>query len=144
MPTSTALKATVTRRPPADPVDQAERLLQAAHHEATENAATTEQEVPTAAPEPAPAQAPETPPKRDAHALQSAFLIGNLGKLVTVFTINGIRLTGKLRQFDHFTLLIEGPNGISSLVFKHAATTIVPVSTANGEPRQPQQGDAYP
>lgn len=133
MPTSTTLEATVTRRPTADPVDQAERLLQAAHHEATENAATTEQEAPTAAPEPAPAQDLEKPPKRDPHGLQSAFLTGNLGKPVTVFTINGIRLTGKLRQFDQFTLLIEGQNGISSLVFKHAATTVVAVSTANGK-----------
>lgn len=67
--------------------------------------------------------------KREAHALQSAFLVGNLGKPVAVFTINGIKLVGKLRQFDQFTLLIEGQDGISSLVFKHAITTVTLAST---------------
>ena len=135
-------KATVTRRQPAfEPVDADERARQSEHHQAAESAAQTANQGATAM------QSTEAvlPQHRgDPHALQSAFLAGNLGKLVTVFTINGVRLTGKLRQFDQFTLLLEGQNGISSLVFKHAATTIVPVSTANGEPRHPQQGDAYP
>lgn len=114
-----ALKSTVTRRPAADPVDQPERLSQAAHHEAVENAAVT-------ATEPATAEQTEqaTKPKADPHAVQSLFLVGNLGRVVSVFTVNGIRLTGKLKQFDQFTLLLQGYDGIPSLVFKHAVTTI--------------------
>lgn len=116
MKSTLALKATVTKRPTADPVDQVERLLQAEHHEAAENAAVT-------ATEPATAEQTEQVVSKP-HALQSAFLSGNLGKLVTIFTINGIKLVGKLRQFDQFTLLLEGPDRIRSLIFKHAVSTI--------------------
>lgn len=133
-----ALKATVTRRPASDLVDQAECQQQAEHHQAAKNAATTEQEVPTAAPEPAPV--PKA--KHDPHALQSAFLTGNLGKPVTVFTINGLQLTGKLKQFDQFTLLVQGADGLNSLLFKHAITTIIPASDVPGKRRQSEQAGA--
>ncbi len=134
-----SLKATVTRRQ-ADPVpsDMQERLEQLRHHQAVEKTAT-------AMPAPAQAQDPDKAHqtaveastviesemsgkalKREANALQAAFLTGNLGKPVSVFLINGIKVTGKLRQFDQFTLLLEGQDGIRSMVFKHAVTTIAP------------------
>jgi hypothetical protein len=43
-----ALKATVTRRPVAEPADQLERQLQAEHHQAAENAAQTTVDAATA------------------------------------------------------------------------------------------------
>lgn len=125
--TTLALKSTVTRRPPADPVDQAERLLQAEHHEAAENAAQTTVDAATAIE----TETSGKDLKREANKLQTAFLSGNLGKPVTVFTINGIRLTGKLRQFDQFTLLLQGYDGIPSLVFKHAVTTVTPAPASD-------------
>ncbi len=124
-----SLKATVTRRPAADSIDQAERQQQAEHHQAVENAAQAAVEAATATPE----EPSGKQPKQAPHALQAAFLTGNLGKPVTVFMINGIRLIGKLRQFDQFTLLLEGPDGVNSLVFKHAITTVAPASAANGK-----------
>lgn len=42
------LKSTVTRRPAAEPVDQAERQLQVEHHQAAENARQTAVEAATA------------------------------------------------------------------------------------------------
>ncbi len=145
MPKSTlSLKATVTRRQ-AEPVpsDLKERLAQLQHHEAqaAENAATTAQEAPTATPEPAPV--PKAKP--NPHALQSAFLAGNLGKPITAFLINGVMLTGKLRQFDQFTLLLQGPDGLNSLVFKHAITTVMSAIEAPGKQLQPNKTDeAHP
>jgi len=47
-------------------------------------------------------------------------------------------LTGKVRQFDQYTLLLQQTDGIDSLIFKHAISTVipgVPVMTRNAGPR---------
>ncbi|HYQ91592.1 MAG TPA: RNA chaperone Hfq, partial [Candidatus Competibacteraceae bacterium] len=138
-----ALKAIVTRRQ-AEPVpsDMAERLQQLQHHEAAEAdtaaGASTFTE-PAQAQDLEPAPEPEGSPvpeleksrkqrkrdeRREASAVQSAFLAGNLGKSITVFTINGVRLTGRLKQFDQYCVLLEGPAPM--LLFKHMISTITP------------------
>lgn len=43
--------------------------------------------------------------------------------LVTVYLGNGKRLTGRLKSFDKFTLLLEGPHG-DQMIFKHAISTV--------------------
>lgn len=132
-----SLKATVTKRLAAEPVpsDMAERLEQLRHHQAAENAATTAVEASTAIePERSSKDLKPAP-----HALQAPFLTGNLGKPITAFLINGITLTGKLRQFDQFTLLLEDPEGLNSLIFKHAITTVTAASAAPGKQRQPNK-----
>ena len=127
---STAMKATITRRTPTTPVpsDMAERLAQLQHHQAAEA-------LEVATPESEPAQARESEPepsgkqlKREANALQSAFLTANLNRSVTVFLVNGIKLIGRLRQYDPFTVMLEGPDGVSSLTFKHTISTIQPAN----------------
>jgi RNA chaperone Hfq len=40
--------------------------------------------------------------------------------------VNGIKLTGKLKQFDQYTLLLQDADGIDSLIFKHAISTLIP------------------
>ena len=42
---------------------------------------------------------------------------------LTVFLGNGKRLTGRLKSFDRFTLLLESPQG-EQIVFKHAISTV--------------------
>jgi len=44
-------------------------------------------------------------------------------KLVTVFLGNGKKLTGRIRSFDKFTLLLEGQHG-EQIIFKHAISTV--------------------
>ena len=44
---------------------------------------------------------------------------------VSVFLINGIKLTGQVESFDQFVVLLK--NSVSQLVYKHAISTIVPV-----------------
>ena len=125
MPKSTlALKSTVIRRQ-AEPVppDMAERLRQLQHHEAAEVVQVTVTELVPPEQEKSGKQL-----KREAVAAQSAFLTGNLGRQVTVFTLNGVKLVGRLKQFDQFTLLLEGPSPM--LVFKHAISTVAPASRA--------------
>ena len=66
------------------------------------------------------------PGKRQPQELQTAFLTDMLDRMVTVYLVSGIKLTGKLRQFDQYTLLLQGADGIDSLIFKHATSTIIP------------------
>ena len=54
------------------------------------------------------------------------FLTDMKDRLVTVYRVNGIKWVGKVRQFDHYTLLLQGADGIESLLFKHAISTLIP------------------
>ncbi|MFO1433045.1 MAG: RNA chaperone Hfq [Candidatus Competibacteraceae bacterium] len=68
--------------------------------------------------------------KRPPPALQSAFLTDLQDRLVTVYLVNGIKLVGKVRQFDSYTLLLQGADGTDSLIFKHAISSIIPGAPA--------------
>ena len=50
---------------------------------------------------------------------------------VTIELVNGSRLTGVIRGFDPFTVLIES-DGAESLVYKHAIAAILPLNAGNG------------
>ena len=66
---------------------------------------------------------------------------------VTVFLGNGKKLTGKIKSFDKFTLLLETYQG-EMIVFKHAISTVSPSAraggngSAEGEGRSAQQAGA--
>jgi len=54
---------------------------------------------------------------------------------VMVYLVNGVKLEGKIRYFDTFTILLkEGPRQI--LVYKHAITTVIPKSEIEFEYEQ--------
>jgi host factor-I protein len=61
------------------------------------------------------------------YKLQEAFLnTARKRKVkVTIFLINGVRIQGKVRSFDTFTILVEDGRQ-QTLVYKHAISTIVP------------------
>ena len=46
---------------------------------------------------------------------------------VTVFLVNGVKLQGIITWFDNFCVLLRR-DGHSQLVYKHAISTIMPVS----------------
>lgn len=43
--------------------------------------------------------------------------------VVTVYLVNGAKLTGKIKNFDRFAIIIES-NGVDQMLFKHAISTI--------------------
>ncbi len=43
---------------------------------------------------------------------------------VTMYLVNGARLTGTIKGFDNFVILIKQEN--QQLVYKHAVSTIIP------------------
>jgi host factor-I protein len=61
---------------------------------------------------------------------------------ITVYLVSGVKLTGKIRSFDKYSVLLEN-NSQEQLIFKHAISTVVsnrgvlhsehrPVGTLNG------------
>lgn len=64
-----------------------------------------------------------------APSLQDMFLNGvRRGKIpVTLFLMKGVKLQGAITWFDAFSLLLRR-DGVSQLVYKHAISTIMPVT----------------
>ncbi len=62
-------------------------------------------------------------------SLQDVFLNGSRrGKIpVTLFLMKGVKLQGTITWFDAFSLLLRR-DGVSQLVYKHAISTIMPLS----------------
>jgi host factor-I protein len=67
---------------------------------------------------------------------------------VSIYLVNGIRLQGRIRSFDTYTILLDDGRN-QTLVFKHAITTIIPqerielkfLGEGNQEENQPQEID---
>jgi host factor-I protein len=53
---------------------------------------------------------------------------------VTIFLLGGVRLLGKIRGFDKYSVVLEA-NNQDQLIFKHAISTI---TTAKGPSSTPQ------
>ena len=51
---------------------------------------------------------------------------------VTVFLVSGIKLTGNIKGFDNFTLILESQGRPWQLVYKHAIATIAPSAPIKG------------
>ena len=62
--------------------------------------------------------------------LQDSFLnhVRKENLAVTIYLVNGFQLRGLVRGFDNFTIIIEN-DGKQQLVYKHAVSTISPVTT---------------
>ena len=56
---------------------------------------------------------------------------------ITIYLVSGVKLTGKIRSFDKYSVLLEN-NAQEQLIFKHAISTVVSTRghhTHNGPPR---------
>lgn len=57
---------------------------------------------------------------------------------ITIYLVSGVKLTGKIRSFDKYSVLLEN-NAQEQLIFKHAISTVVsgrmPHSEGRPEPR---------
>jgi host factor-I protein len=67
---------------------------------------------------------------------------------VTIYLMGGVKLTGKIRSFDKFSLVLESGN-LEQLIFKHAISTISVPRGSFHHPRpereqQPSQQPATP
>jgi len=64
--------------------------------------------------------------------VQDAFLnyVRKNKTMLTVFLVNGVKLTGVVTWFDSFSVLLRR-EGHSQLVYKHAISTIMPQQPIN-------------
>ena|SRR3978361_938995 len=54
---------------------------------------------------------------------------------ITIYLVSGVKLTGRIRSFDKYSVLLEN-NNQEQLIFKHAISTVVSGRTgAHFEPR---------
>ena len=75
---------------------------------------------------------------------------------ITIYLVSGVKLTGKIRSFDKYSVLLEN-NAQEQLIFKHAISTVVsgrpsgfgdarsetrPAATTHAETQQPATGPA--
>jgi len=71
------------------------------------------------------------PADKASQNIQDVFL-NNLRReraIVTVFLVGGVKLTGRIKSFDKYAVLLES-NSQEQLVFKHAISTVVVARTA--------------
>jgi host factor-I protein len=74
---------------------------------------------------------------------------------ITIYLVSGVKLTGKIRSFDKYSVLLEN-NSQEQLIFKHAISTVVsnrsvmhapdfrPAGQAASGPATPGAGAASP
>ena len=69
--------------------------------------------------------------------IQDAFLntVRREKTSVVVYLLNGAKLTGRIRSFDKFSVLLESGSQ-EQLIFKHAISTISQARRATGELHQ--------
>ena len=59
---------------------------------------------------------------------------------ITIYLVSGVKLTGKIRSFDKYSVLLEN-NAQEQLIFKHAISTVV---SGRVGPHTESRADARP
>jgi host factor-I protein len=69
---------------------------------------------------------------KPAQNIQDSFL-NNARKekgLVTIYLLSGVKLSGRIKSFDKYSLVLE-TNNQEQLIFKHAISTVVTIRSAH-------------
>src|ERR1700691_1627961 len=70
---------------------------------------------------------------KPAQNIQDSFL-NNARKekgLVTIYLLSGVKLSGRIKSFDKYSLILE-TNNQEQLIFKHAISTVVIMKAGHG------------
>ena len=73
-----------------------------------------------------------------AQNIQDAFL-NNARKekqAVTIYLLSGVKLTGRIKSFDKYSVILEASNQ-DQLIFKHAISTVVVARSSMAPPAPP-------
>src|SRR6201993_3670771 len=79
---------------------------------------------------------------KPAQNIQDSFL-NNARKekgLVTIYLLSGVKLSGRIKSFDKYSLVLE-TNNQEQLIFKHAISTVV---TTRAVQHSPSHGSNHP
>jgi len=55
---------------------------------------------------------------------------------ITIYLVSGVKLTGKIRSFDKYSVLLEN-NSQEQLIFKHAISTVAMGRVSHGHADRP-------
>jgi host factor-I protein len=72
---------------------------------------------------------------KPAQNIQDSFL-NNARKekgLITIYLLSGVKLSGRIKSFDKYSLVLE-TNNQEQLIFKHAISTVVSTRAAQQHP----------
>ena len=58
---------------------------------------------------------------------------------ITIYLVSGVKLTGRIRSFDKYSVLLEN-NSQEQLIFKHAISTVVSGRAPHGDGRSTPHG----
>ena len=77
--------------------------------------------------------------------IQDAFLntVRREKDTVTIYLMNGAKLSGRIKSFDKFSVLLES-GAQEQLIFKHAISTIQHARRQTGEHRPPHTSEHNP
>ena len=56
---------------------------------------------------------------------------------ITIYLMSGVKLTGRIRSFDKYSVVLE-TNNQEQLIFKHAISTVAVGKAAHGFPEKPR------
>jgi host factor-I protein len=78
------------------------------------------------------------------NGLQSHFLqdLRESKAPVSVSLVNGIRLQGQIEFFDNYIVAIRST--VTQLVYKHAISTVVPITSVEPDAERSKQADTRP
>src|ERR1044072_761387 len=79
--------------------------------------------------------------EKPAQNIQDSFL-NNARKekgVVTIYLLSGVKLSGRIRSFDKYSLVLE-TNNQEQLIFKHAISTVVAVRSGHNYQAGPASG----
>ncbi|HXE90808.1 MAG TPA: RNA chaperone Hfq [Terriglobales bacterium] len=82
---------------------------------------------------------------KPAQNIQDAFL-NNARRdksVVTIYLVSGVKLTGRIRSFDKYSVILES-NHQEQLIFKHAISTVVLPRPGHGAERSAAAHAAAP
>ena len=77
--------------------------------------------------------------EKPAQNIQDSFL-NNARKdkiLLTIYLMSGVKLSGRIKSFDKYSLVLE-TNNQEQLIFKHAISTVVTLKSAHSYSGSPQ------
>ena len=57
---------------------------------------------------------------------------------ITLYLMSGVKLTGRIRSFDKYSVVLE-TNNQEQLIFKHAISTVVPARAVNFQVEVPAE-----
>ena len=62
---------------------------------------------------------------------------------ITIYLVSGVKLTGRIRSFDKYSVVLE-TNNQEQLIFKHAISTMAMGRVMHGHAERPAPGQVAP